>query len=191
MTDPGRSDITRMLRDLELQAPDQRDYATIMPHVLDALRGLASQQLRNERPDHTLQPTALVHEAYLKLMGDQGVAFQDRQHFLAVAARAMRQVLIDHARRASAAKRGGGALKVELSEAFGDAARRDVDLEALDEALTRLEALDSRKCRVVELRFLGGLTMKETAALLDLSPKTIESDWYVARAWLRKELQDT
>lgn len=154
--------------------------------VYDALRGLAAAYLRRERSDHTLQPTALVHEAYLKLAGSG--EWKSRTHFQAVAASAMRQILVDHARARASRKRGGGWVRVTLSPEIAVAARSDVDMFALDEAMRALGALDERKARVVELRFFGGMTCAEAAAELGISTKTAEADWYFARAWLRDRI---
>ena len=153
----------------------------------DALRGLAAAYLRRERSDHTLQPTALVHEAYLKLASGGG--FKSETHFQAVAATAMRQILVDHARARGAQKRGGDWLRVTLSEGQADSGP-DVDMLALDDALNELASLDKRKARVVELRFFGGMTTAEAAEEVGVSPKTAEADWYFARAWLRDRLSE-
>ena len=160
----------------------------LLPIVYDELRRLAAAYLKNERSDHTLQPTALVHEAYLKLADQKDLQWQDQTHFRALAATAMRQILVDHARRRATDKRGGDWLRVTLDEALAAAEDRNIDLLALDEALSSLAKLDHRKCRVVELRFFGGLTCDEAAHTLDISPKTAEADWYMARAWLRQQL---
>lgn len=154
-----------------------------------ALRGLAAAYLHGERRDHTLQPTALVHEAYLKLAASAGV-WKSQTHFQAVAANAMRQILVDHARARKTQKRGGDWLRVTLSADAGAVGGVDVDLLALDEALSQLARLDARKARVVELRFFGGLTCAEAAEEVGVSPKTAEADWYFARAWLRDRLSE-
>jgi RNA polymerase sigma factor (TIGR02999 family) len=163
----------------------REDLAT---HLYSELRTLAERQLRRERSDHTLQATALVHEAFLRLVDTAVLDVQGRAHFFAIAARVMRNVLVDHARRRGAQKRGGDRLRVTLDEVLAGHEDRGLDVLALNESLERLAALDGRKARVVELRFFGGLTAKETAAVLQLSPKTVEADWYMARAWLRNEL---
>lgn len=152
-----------------------------------ALRGLAAAYLHQERRDHTLQPTALVHEAYLKLAGGAS-AWNSQTHFQAIAANAMRQILVDHARARNTQKRGGEWLRVTLSPNAAPTPGVDVDVLALDEALEQLAALDERKARVVELRFFGGLTCAEAAEEVGVSPKTAEADWYFARAWLRDKL---
>ncbi|MBX3354907.1 MAG: sigma-70 family RNA polymerase sigma factor [Phycisphaeraceae bacterium] len=166
----------------------------------EQLRAMAAERLRAEGVGHTLQPTALVHEAWLRLAGSAQGAFKDEAHFRAVAAHTMRQILIDHARRKKAEKRGGGLLRVTLDAALNDfnpgastpasviGETAGVDLLELDDAMERLGVLDERKLRVVELRFFGGLTMKQIGTALDISPKTAEADWTMARAWLRSQL---
>ena len=154
----------------------------IVPLVYADLRRLAARSLRGERADHTLQPTALVHEAYLRLAGSQPPALESRDHFLCMAARLMRQILVDHSRRAGAAKRGGDAPRISLDDV--DVAAPGVDLVALDLALDALEARDPRKARVIELRFFGGFEVREVARLLDISVPTVVADTRFARAWL-------
>ena len=156
--------------------------------VYAELRGLAGAYARGQRSDHTLQPTALVNEAFLKLVHGDEPAWNDRAHFIAVAATAMRQVLTDHARARQARKRGGGWEKVSLSELRLPESGDEIDLVALDEALERLRAFDERKHKIVELRFFGGLTVEEAARVLDLSTTTVESEWRAARAWLAVRL---
>lgn len=156
--------------------------------VYDALRGLAAAYLHRERADHTLEPTALVHEAYIKLAGKDD--WKSQTHFQAVAANAMRQILVDHARAKKTQKRGGDRLRVTLSAEAAAEGGPDIDILALDEALTRLASIDERKARVVELRFFGGLTCAEAAEEVGVSPKTAEADWYFARAWLRERLRE-
>ncbi len=186
MVEPPPGTVTRLLRDLG--RGDSRAVDRLLPLVYDELRAQAGRFLREERPDHTLQATALVHEAYLRLVGSGSKDWQDRRHFYGVAARAMRRILVDHARRHRSDKRGGRLRAVPLSEAELASLDRDVDLVALDEALTRLAAFDERKCRVVELRFFVGLTAEETAKTLGLSTRSIEREWRLARAWLYREL---
>ncbi len=159
--------------------------------VYDELRQLAGHYMKSERSNHTLRPTELVHEAFVKLAA-QGHSLdrQGKTHFHAVAANAMRQILVDHARRRAAQKHGGNWLRVTLTPETAVQDGPDVDLIALDDAIQQLETLDARKCRVVELRFFGGLTCQEVAEHLSVSPKTAEADWYFARAWLRKRLSD-
>ena len=159
-----------------------------MPLVYDELRRRAGSYLRGERPDHTLQPTALVHEAYVKLVNQREAKWKDRAHFCAVAAEAMRRILIDHARKHRAARRGGGGQRVTLCDAIGDPRSMEVDVIDLDDALTRLRELHERQSRVVELRFFGGLSVEEIAEILEVSPRTVKGDWRVARAWLQTRL---
>jgi len=154
------------------------------------LRSLAGSYLRGERPGHTLQPTALVHEALMRLLGPRP-AWENRRHFFGAAARAMRQVLVDHARRRRAEKRGGDAERVELPDAALPPELALVDILALDEALDRLERLDPTELRIVELRFFAGLSIEETAAAMQMHPSAVNREWTAARAWLRKELEKT
>jgi RNA polymerase sigma-70 factor, ECF subfamily len=163
----------------------------LLPLVYDELRQLARSYLRRERNNHTLQPTALVHEAYLRLVNEQAVTWQHRAQFFGLAAAMMRNILVDHARRQQADKRGGGAVAVSLSEADRFSSQQDVNLLALDEALQRLAAHSPQHARVVELRYFGGLTIDETALALAVSHATVERDWAFARAWLKKELTQT
>ncbi len=153
------------------------------------LRRLARGYMRRERPGHTLQTTALVNEAFLRLTDARSVRWQDRAHFLAISARLMRRVLVDHARSRGYRKRGGGAQRVTLDEAHVVAAEPEVDLVALDRVLESLAEVDARKSKVIELRFFGGLSVEETAEVLGVSPATVSNDWAVARTWLRRELR--
>jgi RNA polymerase sigma factor (TIGR02999 family) len=159
----------------------------LIPLVYDTLRQIARRRLRDERESHTLQPTALVNEAYLKLV-EQRVSWQSRAHFFGVAARLMREILIDYARARQRLKRGGEWQRISLTDAENIAQEQAVDLLLLDDALQRLAAVDGRKSHVVELRFFGGLTLEETAEVLRLSTPTIEREWRAARAWLQTEL---
>ncbi len=152
---------------------------------------MAHKYLARERRDHTLQPTAVVHEAFLRLIEQRRVAWESRSHFFAVAAQAMRRILIDYARARAADKRGGGRTLIPLDAALGAEAPRAVDLIALDDALGRLEKLDRTKASVVEMRFFSGLTIDETAEALGTSPSTVKRDWSMARAWLYRELTRT
>jgi RNA polymerase sigma factor (TIGR02999 family) len=153
------------------------------------LRALAADFLRRERSDHTLQPTALVHEAWIRLSAQAGSPWNDRAHFFAIAAQAMRRILIDHARRRGADKRGGGLQRITLASGITPPlASTEVDLLALDDALVRLAALDERQARVVELRFFAGLTVEEVAVALGVSARTVASEWRLARAWLSRAL---
>lgn len=162
----------------------------LLPLVYEDLRRMAHRQLRSERADHTLNTTGLVHEAYLRLAEPRGVHWADRAHFFAVAARAMRRVLIDHARRYHASKRGGSRRRIPLDDANLAVEERAEGLLALDEALVRLALLDARQGRVVEYRFFGGMTEEETAAALGVTPRTVRRDWVKAKGWLYQELYD-
>jgi RNA polymerase sigma factor (TIGR02999 family) len=159
----------------------------LLPLVYAELRRIAARQLRKERSGHTLQPTALVHEVYLRLVDQRQVDWRGRAHFFGVAAQMMRRILVDHARDLRRAKRGGGALRVSLSDVQVPL-ERAADLVALDDALTALETFDPRKGRVIELRYFGGLSLEETAAALEVSVATVRRDWSLARAWLYREL---
>jgi RNA polymerase sigma factor (TIGR02999 family) len=162
----------------------------LMPMVYDELRRLAHNYLRRERPGHTLQTTALVHEAYLRLVDQKQVRWQHRAQFLGIAAQLMRRILVDHARQRRAAKRGGaGRQRLSITEADRIAGRPDADLLAVHEALNELAAIDPQQSRIVELRFFGGLSIVETAAVLGVGHATVERDWKLARAWLRRELE--
>lgn len=167
---------------------DDSAVAELLPLVYEQLRKLARSYFRRQRPDHTLQPTALVHEAFLRMIGSDKTALSDRTHFFAVAATAMRQILIDHARRHGAAKRGGDRGRVSIESVETEVCVGGVDVLSLHEALERLAARSERQARIVELRVFGGLTCDQAARVLGFSPKTIEADWYLARAWLRREL---
>lgn len=181
------SNVTRMMG--ELASGDRAAAKRLLPHVYGELRALAASFLQRQRPGHTLQPTALVHEAYVKLAGAADANWQSRKHFFDVAAMAMRQLLTDHARRSAAEKRGGRAIRITLSDAAAPLAdSSDIDLLALDEALTHLSALDPRQGRIVELRYLAGLSVDETADVLGISPRTVKLDWQMARSFLRREL---
>jgi RNA polymerase sigma factor (TIGR02999 family) len=163
----------------------------LLPLVYSELRRLAQRQLRTQKDAHTLQPTALVHEAYLRLVDQQIAGIADRAHFQGLCARLMRQILVDRARRRNALRRGGGkAARLETAVEPVAEGTPGVDLLALDEAISRLTALDARKARVVELRIFAGLEVKEAAALLGVSERTVEADWFFARAWLRGQLAD-
>lgn len=162
--------------------------AALLPVVYDELRRLAASYLRRERPGQTLQPTALVHEAYLRLAKARDLSWQNRSHFLAIAANSMRQILVERARARHALKRGGAGERITLDEGRLAAPAPEVDVLALDQALTRLAALDTEQARIVELRYFGGLTIEEVAETLDRSPATVKRAWTVARAWLHREL---
>lgn len=181
---PG--EVTRLL--LEWSAGNPDAFHTLLPLVYDELRRRAGAQMRRERSGHTLQPTALVHEAYIKLVGQKGVSFRDRAHFFGLAARAMREVLVDHARRRGRARHGGRDVRVPIEAVTVSVEAPGVDLIALDLALSRLAALDSRQSRLVELRVFGGLTIEESAEVLGCSHATVSRDWKHAEAWLHREL---
>jgi RNA polymerase sigma factor (TIGR02999 family) len=186
------ADITRLLR--AWRNGDAGALNALTPLVYDELRRLARRYVRGERAGHSLQATAIVHEAYLRLIDANGVNWQDRAHFFAVAARVMRRILIDAARARRAAKRGGDVAHINHSSAFDFDALPDaasdhaVALCELDDALTSLARLDGRRAQVIELRFFGGLTVEETAHVLEVSPQTVMRDWSLARAWLAREL---
>jgi len=162
----------------------------MLPLIEGELRRMAHRYMSKERPGHTLQTTALVNEAYLRLVDQDKVNWQDRAHFFAITARIMRQILVDYARRKKYAKRGGGAINVSLTGANSVSAEPAAEVRALNEALTRLEELDLQQARVVELRFFGGLTIKETADVMGLSVDMIKREWSTARAWLYREMTD-
>jgi len=167
---------------------DSTALERLLPLVYADLRRIAARQLRSERADHTLSATAVVHEAYVRLVGQRQVRLEDRAAFFAAAATQMRRILVDHARRRSAAKRGGHEMRVTLDEEIAAGAGRDLDLLALDQALDELGAVDPRVARIVELRFFGGLTVEETAEVVRSSPATVKRDWHSAKAWLFREL---
>ena len=179
-------EVTRLLE--QASAGDAAARATLFDVLYRELRRLAESVMRAERSNHTLQPTALVHEAFLKLAGNEG-RFESRAHFMGVAAGAMRRVLVDHARGRNAQKRGSGATLVSVND-LDDLPRapEDIDLVVLDDALSRLTALDSRQGQIVELRFFGGLSVEETAAVVGVSERTIKREWQTSRAWLRREM---
>jgi RNA polymerase sigma factor (TIGR02999 family) len=160
----------------------------LAPLVYDELRRLAARELRRERPGHTLQSTALVHEAYLKLVDQNRVHWQNRQHFFATAAKVIRYILVSYARGHNSSKRGGGCTKLLFEESMASASRRTVDLERLDDSLEALAQIDPQQERIVELRFFGGLSIDETAEVLGISASTVARDWNLARAWLHREL---
>jgi RNA polymerase sigma factor (TIGR02999 family) len=185
MADPAAA-VTSLLR--AWRRGDQAAFERLTPLVYDELRRRARQYLRGERPNHTLRPTALVHEVYLRLVNLDQVDWQDRTHFFALAARQMRRILVDAARARRYQKRGGGAFVVTFEDALA-ASTRGPDLVALDDALELLAQKDERKARVVELRFFGGLTNEEIAATLNISTDTVTRDWQMAKLWLRRELR--
>jgi RNA polymerase sigma factor (TIGR02999 family) len=180
------ADVSTLLR--AWRRGDRAAFERLTPLVYDQLRRRARHYLRGERPDHTLRPTALVHEVYLRLVQLDQVDWHDRTHFFALAARQMRRILVDSARARRYQKRGGGAVNVTFTEALA-VSRSNPDLVALDEALDRLALKDERKVRVVELRYFGGLTNEEIAAALGISTDTVTRDWQMAKRWLRRELR--
>ena len=179
-------DVTQLLENWS--NGDREALEKLMPLVYDELHRLAQLYLRRERSDHTLQSTALVHEAYLRMVDQKNVRWQNRAHFFGVAAQSIRHILVDHARSHLAAKRGAGAAKLSLDEAIGVPEKREVDLLALDRALEGLAALDPQQGRIVELRFFGGLSIEETAEVLHISSATVKRDWVMAKAWLYQNL---
>lgn len=181
-------DVTRLL--IELQGGRTGASEQLIPLVYAELHDLAVSYLRRERSDHTLQPTALVHEAYLRLVDQRSTTWQNRAHFFGIAAQAMRRILLDHARRKRAGKREGAAQRVTLDEGVAETPQRSIDLIALDVALERLKAMDERQYKVVELRFFGGLDVEQTAEVLGISPATVKRDWTFAKAWLQRELSE-
>jgi RNA polymerase sigma factor (TIGR02999 family) len=167
---------------------DRNALDALLPLVYQELRRLAHFQLQRERQDHTLQTAALVHEAYLRLIGLNPPRWESRTHFFAIAAQLMRQILVDYARRHVAVKRGGGACKVSLEEATLVSKQKDVDVLSLDDALKALAKIDPRQSRVVELRFFAGLSLEEISEALEIAPATVQRDWTAARAWLHREI---
>ena len=170
------------------RAGEKAALDTLMPLVYSELRRIANYYLQSERPDHTLQSTALVHEAYVRMIGQNLPQWQNRAHFFAVAAQLMRQILVDHARTHRASKRGGDVYKLTLDAAEEQPQPFDVDIVALDDALKNLAEMDAQQSRVVELKFFGGLSIEDTAEALGISPSTVKRDWITARAWLYREL---
>ena len=172
----------------EWRGGDRKALDALLPLVYKELRRIAHAHLRNERPDHTLQSAALVNEAFLRLIGLDTPQWEGRTHFFAIAAQIMRQILVDYARRHRAEKRGGGACRVSLEDVTEQPRRQDVDVVALDDALTELAKIDERQSRVVELRFFAGLTLDEISVALAIAPATVQRDWTAARAWLHREM---
>jgi RNA polymerase sigma factor (TIGR02999 family) len=186
MTQPSTHEVTELL--IEWSNGDKAALDKLTPLVHKELRRLAHHYMSHERPGHTLQTTALVNEAYLRLVNRKGFHWQNRAHFFGIAATLMRSILVDHARSHAYAKRGGGARKIELDEAMIVSQERAAEVVALDDVLKRLADFDPQQSRIVELRFFGGLTIEETSEVLDLSPATIKREWSTARAWLYREL---
>jgi RNA polymerase sigma-70 factor (ECF subfamily) len=186
-TDPAK--VTQIVN--ELACGDREAAQRLFTLLYDTFRRLACRYLKQESPGHTFSPTALVHEVYLKLVDQSRVDWRGRTHFLAVGAQAMRRILIDHARGRHRDKRGGGRIRVQLDEHLSLSREKDADLLAVDEALEKLGQIDPRQATIVELRFFGGLTVAEVAEVLGVSKRTVESEWTVIRAWLRRELTRT
>jgi RNA polymerase sigma factor (TIGR02999 family) len=180
------SEVTQLLRGW--REGDRKALDALLPLVYKELRRLAHFQLRNERPDHTLHSAALVHEAYLRLVGLNPPQWESRTHFFAIAAQLMRQILVDYARRHRAAKRGASVCKLSVEEAAVPSREKDVDVVALDDALHALAKIDARQSRVVELRFFAGLSLEEISEALKIGPATVQRDWTAARAWLHREI---
>jgi len=187
MTTLSQIGVTELL--VDWSKGDQEALNKLTPMVYDELHKLASRYLRRERSNHTLQTTALVHEAYLKLVDQKDANWQNRAQFFAVAAQLMRRILVDYARRHRASKRGGSYYKLTLDEVLASSGEKDAELLALDDALDRLAAIDPQQSRVVELRVFAGLSLEETAHALDISPRTVRREWSMAKAWLHKEIK--
>lgn len=185
MTQPSHQ-VTELLKDWS--GGDQTAADKLMPLVYEELRRLAHQYMRREKPGHTLQTSALVNEAYVRLVDQSKIQWASRAHFFGIAAHLMRQILVDQARRRNVAKRGHGALRVSLNEATAVAQEQSASVMALDDALKSLEQIDPRKSRIVELRFFGGMSIEETAEALKVSPGTVMREWTFARAWLRNQM---
>jgi RNA polymerase sigma-70 factor (ECF subfamily) len=185
---PPPSDITGLL--IAWSDGDKAALESLLPLIERELHRIARRYMRREDPGHTLQTTALVNEAFFRLIDQKSVRWQNRAHFFAIAAQIMRRILLNYARDRRRVKRGGGAVQVSLSEVAVVGEERSVELIALDEAMGRLAEFDERKCRVVELRYFGGLSVEETAEVLGVSAITVERDWKAARAWLKREMRD-
>jgi RNA polymerase sigma factor (TIGR02999 family) len=186
MQAPHTTDVTGLLH--ACSTGNEQALGKLIELVYQDLRRAAHRYMLGERPGHTLQTTALIHEVYLRLLGVRRLGFRDRVHFLAMCARLMRRILVDFARTRGARKRGGSAARLSLDGALEISARMDPDLVSLDEAMKRLSEVDTRKSRVVEMRFFGGLSVEETAAALEVSPDTVMRDWKLAKSWLRREM---
>jgi RNA polymerase sigma factor (TIGR02999 family) len=186
MAQPTEPDLTALLQ--EWSEGDRKALDQLMPLVYEELRKIAASYLREERPSHTLQPTALVNEAYLRLTGQRKVTWQNRAHFFGISAQMMRRILVDHARKRQAAKRDASAWRVSTTEVDGSDADQAPELLALDRALEELEKIDPQQAKVVELRFFAGLSVEETAEAAGISPRTVKREWRTAKAWLRREI---
>ena len=179
---------TRLIQ--EYSNGNKRALNEILPLIYDELKKISSRYLREEYRNHTFQTTELVHEAYIKLIGDQNVSWENRAHFFGIAAQSMRQILVDHARKRNAKKRGGGQINLSIDEILKVSEKADEQVLNLDEALKKLEAVDKRAAKIVELRYFSGLTIEETAKVLNISPSTAKRDWNFAKAWLYREIQN-
>ena len=186
MTTPEPGQVTKLLK--QLQEGQEGAVARLTPLVYNELRGLARSYMRRERPDHTLQATALVNDAYLKMVGGEPLSFESRSHFFGVAAQVMRHILLDHARAHKAGKRGGAEKKLSLDEALVFSDEQSDQIVELDAALRRLSVLSPRQAKIVELRFFGGLSIPETASALGIAARTVVREWSVAQAWLKREM---
>ncbi len=180
-----KHDVTQLLKNA--QNGDRESLDRLLPMIYDELRRVAANQLRRERDEHTLQATALVHEAYLRLLEQREVNWQNRAHFFSIAAEMMRRILVNYAVQRSAQKRGDGATRLALEDAVSFSDEKDFDLVALDDALKQLAKYDEIQAQIVELRFFGGLTIEETAAALDISDSTVKREWRMAKAWLKTQ----
>lgn len=186
LNEPASHEITELLRDWS--GGDSTALDRLVPLVYDELHRLAHQHMRGERAGHLLQTSALINEAYLRLVEQPEPTIDNRAHFFGIAARLMRQILVDEARKRNSTKRGGGGIQVSLTEANNVAQEQAANVVALDDALRNLESIDTRQSQIVELRFFGGLSIEETAEVLTVSPGTVMRDWTFARAWLRNEM---
>jgi RNA polymerase sigma factor (TIGR02999 family) len=187
MSNLSQKELTQLL--IDWSNGDQAAIDKLMPLVYEELRRLARHYMRRERPGHTLQTSALINEAYLRLVDQQNISWKSRAHFFGISARLMRQILVDHARAHNYAKRGGDQQKIPLDEMASIGKDRAYEIVALDDALQSLSSIDPQQTRIVELRFFGGLTIEETAEVLGISHATVEREWSMARAWLRKEMK--
>lgn len=187
MREQGIESVTQLL--LELSDGNRETVDQLLPHIYDELRRLAASYMRRERPDHTLQPTALAHEAYLRLVDQTRANWRNRAHFFGVAAQIMRRLLVDYARKHNAEKRGADFQKLSLDENIDKAVERGQEIVALDRALEELAAIDEQKARIVELRYFGGLTIEETAEVMGVTPITIKRHWRMAKAWLQSQMK--
>ena len=187
MSNLSQQELTQLL--IDWSNGDQAAIDKLMPLVYEELRRLARHYMRRERPGHTLQTSALINEAYMRLVDQQNISWKNRAHFFGISARLMRQILVDHARAHNNAKRGGDQQKVPLDDIASLSKNRAYEIVALDDALQSLSTIDPQQTKIVELRFFGGLTIEETAEVLGISHATVEREWSMARAWLRKEMK--